>query len=178
MTQTLSARLLDQHGRFMRALETRRPPRPRDRVPAGRRGRSRERQAAGHGLTRPELAVLLAYAKISLYDELLPSDLPDDPQLADDLSRYFPTRLREQFRRAIGRHRLRREIIATVVTNSLVNRVGSPSSHEMKEKTGCRRRDIARAYVDHPRASSAARVCGADRGARQQGAGQRCRSRC
>jgi len=137
---------LDQQGRFMRGLER-----------AGKLDRAIEflpddetlanRLAQRHGLTRPELAVLLAYAKMSLYDELLPSDLPDDPQLVDDLRRYFPSVLRERFPQQIAEHRLRREIIATVVTNSLVNRVGVTFIHVMKERTGLPASDIARAYA-------------------------------
>ncbi|MDZ4738026.1 MAG: NAD-glutamate dehydrogenase [Rhodospirillaceae bacterium] len=137
---------LDQQGRFMRALER-----------SGQLDRSleylpddetiQERIALRQGLTRSELAVLLAYAKISLYHELLPSDLPDDPQLIDDLVRYFPTPLQQRFRDAIPQHRLRREIIASVVTNSLVNRVGPTFLYVMKEKTGCDAAAIARAYA-------------------------------
>ena len=89
--------LLDQHGRFMRALERAgKLDRGVEFLP--RRRRSSRREAAGLGLTRPELAVLLAYAKITLYDELLPSDLPDDPQLVDDLLRYFPKPLQASFK--------------------------------------------------------------------------------
>ena len=91
--------------------------------------------------------MLLAYAKMSLYDELLASDLPDDPQLVDDLLRYFPRGAARALRGAIERHRLRREIIATVVTNDLVNRAGSPSSHEMRARTGRAAADIARAFA-------------------------------
>jgi glutamate dehydrogenase len=107
----------------------------------------RHRLSQRIGLTRPELAVLLAYSKMALYDELLPSDLPDDPQLTDDLINYFPTALREAYRSQILSHRLRREIIATVVTNSLVNRMGSTFVHVTKEKTGQSASAITRAYA-------------------------------
>jgi len=137
---------LDQQGRMIRALER-----------AGKLDRALEflpddetmanRLAQHQGLTRPELAIMLAYSKMSLYEELLPSDLPDDPQLLDDLKRYFPTVLRERFAEQIAEHRLRREIIATVVTNSLVNRVGVTFVHVMKERTGLPSSDIARAYA-------------------------------
>ena len=90
VAQAQAPALLDQQGRFMRALERTGQLNRARRVPARRTRRSSRREAAGLGLTRPELAVLLAYAKITLYDELLPSDLPDDPQLVDDLMRYFP----------------------------------------------------------------------------------------
>jgi glutamate dehydrogenase len=137
---------IDQQGRFMRALER-----------AGKLDRAIEflpddeiiktRLAHRQGLTRPELAVLFAYSKMTLYEELLPSDLPDDAQLVDDLIHYFPGELAKAHGEALPRHRLRREIIATVVTNSLVNRVGSTFVHVMKEKTGMAASDIARAYA-------------------------------
>jgi glutamate dehydrogenase len=106
-----------------------------------------ERAQGGKGLTRPELAVLLSYAKMALYDELLASDLPDDPALVGDLVGYFPRPLRKRFNDAILRHRLRREIIATVVTNSLVNRTGITFVNDMKEATGLSSDVIARAYL-------------------------------
>ena len=106
-----------------------------------------ERLADGQGLTRPELAVLLAYAKMELYDEILPSDLPDDPMLAEDLIRYFPTRLHGKMNDSIRRHRLKREIIATYVANSMINRVGATFVNAVREQTGDGSPDIARAYT-------------------------------
>jgi len=146
VAESLSFTLLDQQSRFMRALER-----------GGKLDRvieflpddevMRERLAQRVGLTRPELAVLLAYSKTTLYDELLPSDLPDDPRLVQDLYDYFPTALKAEFRPQIEKHRLRREIIATLVTNSLVNRVGSTFVHVIREKTGQPANAIARAYA-------------------------------
>ena len=106
-----------------------------------------ERQVAGRGLTAPEYAVLFSYAKLALYDALLPTDVPDDPYLVSDLARYFPKQLREAYAEPIGRHRLRREIIATYLTNSIVNRVGATFVDEMRTQTGMDTPDIARAYV-------------------------------
>ena len=83
-----------------------------------------ERRGEGRGLTRPEIAVLLSYAKMVLYRDLLASPLPDDPYLAADLRRYFPRPLRKRHARHIESHRLRREIIATFEANSIVNRTG------------------------------------------------------
>jgi glutamate dehydrogenase len=97
-------------------------------------------------LTRPELAVLLAYSKMSLDHELLASDLPDDPALAADLRDYFPTVLRERFAAEIAAHPLRREITATVATNDLVNRAGLTFVHDMRARTGRSSPDIARSY--------------------------------
>ena len=81
------------------------------RAAARRRG-DQERRAAGLGLTRPELAVLLAYAKITATQSIVASDLPDDA-FARALVDYFPSALRERFAAAMTDHPLRREIIAT-----------------------------------------------------------------
>src|SRR5208337_4915721 len=85
-----------------------------------------ERRRRSQALTRPELAVLLAYAKLSLNHELLSSDVPDDRYLGRELSRYFPKLVVESFPEAIEHHRLRREIIVTQLANSIINR-GGPS---------------------------------------------------
>jgi glutamate dehydrogenase len=106
-----------------------------------------ERGAARRGLTRPELAVLLAYSKVMLKEELLASDVPEDPYLSDDLERYLPAKLRERFRPQVRHHPLRREIIATYVTNSMINRVGSTFMHRLHEETGATGPDTARAYT-------------------------------
>ncbi len=105
------------------------------------------RVGAGKGLTRPELAVMLAYAKMALYDDLLAGDLPDDAYLVDDLVKYFPRELRRDHKDAILRHRLRREIIATVATNSIVNRAGIAFVHEVGERCGTGPAEVARAYI-------------------------------
>ena len=128
-------RTLERSGRLNRALEFL----PDDEE-------IQRRQAAGEGLTRPEIAVLLAYSKLALYDQLLASSLPDDPAAVDDLLRYFPAPLSTRYRDAILRHRLRREIIATVVTNSLVNRAGPAFVHDIAERSGASAEAIARAY--------------------------------
>ncbi len=106
-----------------------------------------QRQSTRQGLTRPELSVLLAYAKNITYEKLRDSDLPDDPKLEMDLLRYFPAPIQESYPDAINRHRLRREIIATVVTNSMINRVGPTFVSEMQNKTGMTTPEIARAYT-------------------------------
>ncbi|HEU4450600.1 MAG TPA: NAD-glutamate dehydrogenase [Gaiellaceae bacterium] len=105
-----------------------------------------ERRAAGRGLVSPELAVLLAHAKIELFDALLASDLPDDPAMADELARYFPDVLSERFGDRLVGHPLRRELVATYVTNSLVNRAGSTFAFRLAEETGAPAADVARAY--------------------------------
>ena len=106
-----------------------------------------ERQTAGIGLTRPEIAVLLAYAKMSLYEDLLDSDLPDETHFAIDLAKYFPRPLRKNFQAAIDGHRLRREIVATSVANSIINRVGPGFVGDIREETEADAAAIARVYV-------------------------------
>ncbi len=106
-----------------------------------------ERRKAGAGLTRPELAILLAYSKIWLNNHLLDSDVPEDPYLSSELERYFPAPVRRRFARAISRHRLRREIIATATTNSLINRMGPTFVPRAQEDTGADPAQIARAYT-------------------------------
>ena len=106
-----------------------------------------ERHKAGRGLTRPELAVLLAYSKISIYNALLAGDVAEDPYLANELENYFPTALRKRYRELMPKHRLRREIICTAITNSLVNRMGSTFAHRMQEETGADASAVARAYT-------------------------------
>ncbi len=83
-----------------------------------------ERGKRGEGLTRPELAVLLAYAKLALHDALLESAVPDDLYLNSELIRYFPRALRDKYEAEIAGHKLRREIVATQLANAIVNRGG------------------------------------------------------
>ncbi len=146
VTESEAYRLLDRHQRLMRSLER-----------AGILDRSIEflpddetidqLESTKVGLTRPEIAVLFAYAKNTTYEELLQSDLPDDPLLAEDLARYFPTALQNRYRESIDRHTLRREIIATSVTNSMINRTGASFVNEMRDRTGLESPEIARAYT-------------------------------
>jgi len=104
------------------------------------------RRKQGLGLTRPELAVLLAYAKISLNRQLLSSDLPEDRYFASEHERYFPPVVRRRFARDIPGHKLRRQIITTAVTNSLVNRMGPSFVLRARSETGASAADVARAY--------------------------------
>lgn len=106
-----------------------------------------ELKAARKGLTRPELAVLLSYSKMVIYNEILASTLPDEPYFRADLKRYFPIPMQKQFESAITSHQLRREIIATVVTNSIVNRAGITFFSDISEDLGASARDIAAAYT-------------------------------
>ncbi|MGD9829826.1 MAG: NAD-glutamate dehydrogenase, partial [Hyphomicrobiaceae bacterium] len=99
-------------------------------------GELMERMSAGRPLTRPELAVLLSHAKISLLRDLLESRVPDEPVLEPLLVGYFPPLMRERFREAILAHPLRREIVATGLTNAIVNRGGSSMAVRLAEETG------------------------------------------
>ena len=87
-----------------------------------------DRKARGLGLTRSELSVLLSYAKLVAYQQLLDSDVPEDPYLSKELVRYFPQPLQKKYEKSMQQHRLKREIIATAVTNSTINRMGSTLS--------------------------------------------------
>ena len=106
-----------------------------------------ERVARGQGLSRPEISVLLPYSKMWLYERIVNSGLPDDPVLEGDLVAYFPTPIQKKYLGAIRSHKLRREIIATVVTNSFVNRVGASFLTTMMERTGMDPVDVVRAYL-------------------------------
>jgi glutamate dehydrogenase len=146
VTQARAATSLDRHQRLIRAYER-----------AGDLDRAleflpddeqiAERMQKSQGLTRPELAVILAYAKNLTYQALLESDLPDDALLEEDLFRYFPAPLQKKYAENILGHRLRREIIATSVTNSMINRTGPSFVNEMQQRTGLGSAEIARAYT-------------------------------
>jgi glutamate dehydrogenase len=106
-----------------------------------------DRHRAGQGLTRPELAVLLAYGKMTLYSRLIDSDVPEDPYLSQELERYFPALIERHFGRLLKQHRLRREIIATATTNSIVNRMGPTFARRVQEDTGANAASVVRAYA-------------------------------
>ena len=99
----------------------------------------------GGGLTAPELAVLLAYTKIALADELLTTDLPDDPFLELDLREYFPRRMQQDYEPQMAAHPLRREIVVTQVVNDLVNGAGITYFHRLSGETGASAEELVRA---------------------------------
>ncbi|MCT9083310.1 NAD-glutamate dehydrogenase [Streptomyces fulvoviolaceus] len=107
----------------------------------------RERLGAAQGLTSPETAVLLAYTKITVADELLHTSLPDDPYLRTLLHAYFPTALSEKFPEHIDSHPLHREIITTVLVNDTVNTGGTTYLHRLREETGASLEEIVRAQT-------------------------------
>ncbi|WP_456758637.1 NAD-glutamate dehydrogenase [Bradyrhizobium sp. USDA 4011] len=106
-----------------------------------------ERTRRGHSLTRPELAVLLAYAKLTLHDDLLVTSVPDDPYLARELSQYFPREVQDKFPTAVEFHRLRREIIATSLANAVINRGGPACVVRLIDETDADVPTIVMAYV-------------------------------
>jgi glutamate dehydrogenase len=106
-----------------------------------------ERRRRMQPFTRPELAVLLAYAKLSLYEELLESAVPDDRYLARELGRYFPKAVAEKYPDALEHHRLRREIIATQLANSMINRGGPSLIVRLADQTGAAPAAIASAFA-------------------------------
>jgi glutamate dehydrogenase len=146
VAEALGADLLEPQIRFMRGLEREgRLDRAVEHLPDDEA--LAERVAEGRAFTRPELSVLLAYAKMALYDILLQSDVPEDPYLSTDLAKYFPRPLRKRFDKALQGHRLRREIIATFVANSMINRAGITILHDIIEETGMPVTAVARAYA-------------------------------
>ncbi len=106
-----------------------------------------DRKARGIGLTRPELAVLLSYSKLVAFQQLLDSDVPEDPYLSKELVRYFPEPLQAKYARAMEQHRLKREIIATAVTNSTINRMGATFLLRMQEDSGRSVGEVAKAFT-------------------------------
>ena len=141
-----AASRLDEHANLMRTLE-------RD----GLLNRQveflpddeglKERRAQNRGLTRPELSVLVSYGKMSLFESLLASEVPDDPFFDRDLLGYFPPALIARYREALLNHRLRREIVATILANAVVNRMGFAFAHRHAEDHGVARAEVVKAYA-------------------------------
>ena len=138
--------MIDVHTRYLRSLEQEGLiDRDLEFLPSEKQ--LREREAAGQGLTTPEMAVLLAYTKTTNVAELLTSDLPEEPYLLPELIGYFPAALRERYADLMPKHRLKREIIATVVVNDMVNKAGTSFDHRMLEESGASVPDITRAHI-------------------------------
>jgi glutamate dehydrogenase len=152
-TQSLSVsgvradKLLDAQAGFIRALEK-----------AGKLNRAveflpsddeiTERRAAKKGLTAPERAVLLAYSKMVLFDELAAAAvLVDDEYVGRALIAYFPGLLQQRYADVMQRHPLKREIVATVVANTMINRTGGVFVHRMQDETGATSEEVTRAFI-------------------------------
>jgi len=106
-----------------------------------------QREARGEPLTRAELGVLLAYAKIVLFSDVVATDIPDDPHFNKDLLAYFPDRMEKKYAGDIGAHRLRREIITRVLANDLINRGGPSFVTRLQDATGRSVREVVRAFA-------------------------------
>ena len=152
--QTLSISMTERRGfedfgyqrRLMQSLER-----------AGRLNRAVEflpddaelarREKAGQALTRAEIGVLLAYAKLALKEDLLDSTMPDDPAVAGELAAYFPSRMREAYAGEIAAHRLHREIVATRLANAMIDGGGASLVTRIADQTGAEPAAIARVFV-------------------------------
>jgi glutamate dehydrogenase len=142
--EATAKRDLDAHERFIEQLEkANRLDRYVEFLPSAEEFRAR--RSVGQGLTRPELSVLTAYSKLTLFDALISSDAPDDPWFSSVLIDYFPQGCR-QFSEAMNGHRLRREIIATVLSNRIVDQGGALFVDRVQEAAGTSIGAIARAY--------------------------------
>jgi glutamate dehydrogenase len=105
-----------------------------------------ERQVSRQPLTRPELGVLMAFAKIAIKQDLVAGGVADDPMLDDELFRYFPSRMRDSYAEDIAAHPLRAEIVATAIANAMVNGGGPTFVLRVADRTGAGPVDIARAF--------------------------------
>ncbi len=145
VARTQAAPLVEVHGRFIERLER---TAGLDRAAEGLPDRDEiaERRRAGEGLVGPELAVLVAYAKLDLFDTLVGSGLPEDPEMARELAAYFPRAVRERFADAIPRHRLAREIVSTIAANETVNRAGITFAFRLSDEIGAEPEDAVRAW--------------------------------
>ncbi|MGK2930613.1 MAG: NAD-glutamate dehydrogenase [Acidimicrobiales bacterium] len=138
--------LIDVHQRYLRWLELNdQINRIVEHLPGDEE--LAERKADGHGLMSPEFAVLLAYTKNVLADELLTGELPDDPWCDRLLFDYFPDVLGDRYPDQIRRHRLHREIVATVLANEVVDHQGITSLFRVRDETGASATDTTKAFV-------------------------------
>ncbi len=106
-----------------------------------------KRRLAGLGLTRPELCVLFSYSKIAFTKDLIDTKIPDDKTMLEWAIRYFPVAMQKKFADEIKNHRLKRNIIATMISNAIINRMGPSFIRLTMEKTGKNAEDITRAYI-------------------------------
>ncbi|HEX4177894.1 MAG TPA: NAD-glutamate dehydrogenase domain-containing protein, partial [Rhizomicrobium sp.] len=146
VAQMAGLRDLDAHARLIRDLEARgKLDRAVEFLPSD--GQLNALAKDGKGLTRPELCVLLAYAKLDLDAEVLASPLPDDPTFTALLTGYFPPAAVDAFPQEPERHRLKREIISTVLINAIVNLAGPVFVLRTREVSGLTGAAVARGFV-------------------------------
>lgn len=146
MTGLQAANSVEMYGRLIQEL-----------VRAGKLDRALEylpdkeellnRKQINLGLTRPEIAVLMAYTKTSLKESLLASDLPEDNYYIRELERAFPKPLQKHFKQFMPHHRLKREIIATQLSNAIINEMDITFVSRLQDETGCPVPDIVRSYT-------------------------------
>jgi glutamate dehydrogenase len=141
-----AAAIFNVHARQIKELEAERGlNRELEALPSDKE--IRRRTDVGLGLTSPELATLMAHVKLALKDTILASELPDQDVFAARLPSYFPTQLRERFVPEIRGHQLRREIVATMLVNDLVNTAGISYAYRVCEDVGVRYIDAVRTYA-------------------------------
>jgi len=146
VSESRGVQLLDAHSRLMRRLERiGLLDRDIEYLPGDEELDSL--QSAGRGLRRPEIAVLVSYAKMALFQQILDSDVPEDGYLKRDLFAAFPKELVSRYPEGISRHRLRRDIIATALANSVINWGGPSFIDRIEEDTGMESALIVRALV-------------------------------
>jgi glutamate dehydrogenase len=141
-----ASELIDIHGRLIANLEARGAfTRTLEALPDV--DEIQRRAEHGTGLTSPELAVLAAHVKLTIKADLLSSDVLGEDQFTPRLLSYFPAGLQQRFPVELAKHPLRQEILATVVTNELVDTGGMSFAFQLAEATGASTPDIVRAYV-------------------------------
>ncbi len=146
LTTAQSFRLLQLHSRFVNELErTGKIDRAVEFIPNEKA--MLERKLSGAGLTAPTIAVLLCYSKMIVKEQLLATNVPEDAYLKTLLIHYFPKPLQERFSQEMQHHKLKREIIATKLSNILVNEMGFAFAFRMEDETGAPISAIARAYM-------------------------------
>lgn len=146
ISRTDAPQMLNVHMRLIDDLEQRRGlDRELEALPS--EAQMQRMLEEGVGLTSPELANLMAHVKLSLKADLLETDLPDSAYFTTRLPDYFPTPLRERFGAAIKKHRLRREILTTMIVNEMVDYGGITYAHRLSEETGATATDSVRAFA-------------------------------
>ncbi|WP_336083099.1 NAD-glutamate dehydrogenase [Nocardia sp. SSK8] len=146
IARTDAPQMASVHGRVIDDLEQRRGlDRELEALPTA--AQLKRRTEEGSGLASPELANLLAHVKLGLKADLLDTDLPDSAYFARRLPLYFPTPLRERFGTEIKKHRLRREIVTTMIVNEVVDYGGITYAHRLSEEVGASTSDVVRAFA-------------------------------
>ncbi|MEH6649161.1 MAG: NAD-glutamate dehydrogenase [Motiliproteus sp.] len=148
--QSLSNRraavMIDDHRRLIHLLESEgRLKRKLEYLPSDEQ--MEELARCNMGLTRPEIAVLLAYSKLRLFDLMIEGDIGSDPDLAQELPNYFPQPIQQQYPKKLDHHPLRAELIATHISNLIGNRLGPTIIHHLQEATRCQPMDAVRALM-------------------------------